>query len=61
MLHNRVSWTVRIYDAYAVHSQLVGVLSLYFQIQKLKALRKWFWLGFICAGLDLKDDFLHVE
>ena len=35
----RVPWTadrpVRIYDACAVHSQLVGVLSLYFQIQKL--------------------------
>ena len=29
-------------------------------MEEFKAVRKWFQKGFVCLGLDLEYDFLHV-
>ena len=36
------------------------VCHIYFKIEDVKSIRKWFQKGTMCAGLDLKDAFLHV-
>ena len=36
------------------------VCHIYFQMEELKCVRKWFRHGSMCAGLDIKDAFLHV-
>ena len=36
------------------------VCHIYFKIEDVKTVRKWFQKGTMCAGLDLKDAFLHV-
>ena len=37
-----------------------SVRHVCFKMEEIKAVRKWFWKGAWCAGLDLKDAFLHV-
>ena len=34
--------------------------QIYFKMEDIKTVRKWFQKGFMCKGLDLKDVFLHV-
>ena len=36
------------------------VKYVYFQMEELKVVRKWFQNGFICVGLDLKHVFFHI-
>ena len=36
------------------------VCHIYFKMEDVKTVRKWFQKGSMCAGLDLKDAFLHV-
>ena len=36
------------------------VHHVYFQMEDVKSVRKWFQIGSTCAGLDLKYAFLHV-
>ena len=36
------------------------VCHVYFQMEDVKTVRKWFQNGYTCAGSDLKDTFLHV-
>ena len=36
------------------------VCHVYFRMEDVKTVRKWFQKGSLCAGLDLKDAFLHV-
>ena len=36
------------------------VCHVYFKMEDIRAVRKWFQHGTMCAGLDLKDAFLHV-
>ena len=36
------------------------VCHIYFKMEDVRAVRKWFQHGTMCAGLDLKDAFLHV-
>ena len=36
------------------------VCHVYFCMEDIKMVRKWFQQGTICAVLDLKDAFLHV-
>ena len=36
------------------------ICHIYFQMEELKTVRKWFLKGTMCGGLDLKDAFLHV-
>ena len=35
------------------------VCHVYFCMEDIKTVRKWFQKGSMCAGLDLKDAFLH--
>ena len=37
-----------------------GVRHVYFQMEEVKAARNWFQKGSMCAGLDLKQAYLHV-
>ena len=36
------------------------VCHIYFPMEDIKIVRKWFQKGSMCVGLDLKDAFLHV-
>ena len=36
------------------------VCHIYFPMEDIKTVRKWIRMGTMCAGLDLKDAFLHV-
>ena len=36
------------------------VRHIYFQMEKIKCVRKWFQHGSMCAGLNIKDALLHV-
>ena len=37
------------------------VCHVYFCMEDIRTVRKWFPQGTMCAGLDLKDAFLHVS
>ena len=36
------------------------IRHIYFKMEDIRTVRKWFQHGTMCAGLDLKDAFLHV-
>ena len=36
------------------------IRHIYFKMEDFRTVRKWFHHGTMCAGLDLKDTFLHV-
>ena len=36
------------------------ICHIYFKMEYLRMVRKWFQQGTMCVGLDLKDAFLHV-
>ena len=36
------------------------VCQVYFHMEDVKTVRKWFQKGSMCGGLDLKDAFIHV-
>ena len=36
------------------------ICHIYFKMEDVRTVRKWFQHGTMCVGLDLKDAFLHV-
>ena len=36
------------------------ICHIYFKMEDVRTVRKWFQYGTMCGGLDLKDAFLHV-
>ena len=36
------------------------ICHIYFKMEDVRTVRKWFQHGTMCAGLDLKDAFLYV-